>query len=85
LQNNPPDLCIGSSNLEAIAKRMGIPSVYFTNIVSARPVMLSSGVRPLVEQMKLLLSQKERFTSMRDFFADALDEIGVREPISMKL
>ncbi|MEI7556238.1 nitrogenase component 1 [Candidatus Chlorohelix sp.] len=84
LLNNPPDLCIGSSNLEAHAKRRGIPSVYFTNIVSARPLLLSSGVRPLVEQMKLILSQTNRYTAMRDFFADAAIEVGVREPISLK-
>jgi chlorophyllide a reductase subunit Y len=85
LKNNPPDLCTGSSNLEAVAKRMGIPSVYYTNIVSARPILLSSGVRPLVEHMKLILSQGQRYTTMRDFFAEADSEVSVREPIGIKL
>ncbi len=85
LENNPPDLCTGSSNLEAVAKRMGIPSVYYTNIVSARPILLSSGVRPLVEHMKLILSQGQRYSTMRDFFAEADSEVSVREPLGIKL
>jgi len=84
LERNPPDLCIGSSNLEAVAKRVGIPAVYYTNIVSARPILLSSGVRPLVEQMKLILGQANTFARMRDFFADTDLEVGRREPVSLK-
>jgi chlorophyllide a reductase subunit Y len=70
IKEHKPDIVFGSSNLEAVAKRLGIPSVYYTNIVSARPILLSAGVRPLVEQVKLILSQQKIYASMRDFFAD---------------
>lgn len=79
------DLVIGSSNLEAVAKKMGIPSVYYTNIVSSRPILLSAGVRPLVDQMKLLLRQVNTYRTMRDFFADADIEAGEREPVQMAI
>ena len=70
LAEQPYDLVIGSSNLEAVAKKMGVPSVYYTNIVSSRPILLAGGGRPLVDQMKLLLSQTQTYRTMRDFFAD---------------
>jgi 3,8-divinyl chlorophyllide a/chlorophyllide a reductase subunit Y len=70
IKEHKPDVVFGSSNLEAVAKRLGIPSVYYTNIVSARPILLSAGVRPLVEQVKLILSQQKIYANMRDFFAE---------------
>lgn len=78
-----PDLVIGSSNLEAVAKRRGIPSVYYTNIVAARPILLASGVRPLVDQMKTILDRANTFTTMRDFFAETLAEDPVREAVKL--
>jgi chlorophyllide a reductase subunit Y len=83
LEELSPDLVIGSSNLEAVAKKRGIPSVYYTNIVAARPILLSAGVRPLVDQMKLILGQLNTYRNMRDFFADVADEDHVREPLKL--
>ncbi len=81
LAEQPYDLVIGSSNLEAVAKKMGVPSVYYTNIVSSRPILLAGGVRPLIDQMKLLLSQTDTYRKMRDFFADTDIEAVHREPV----
>ncbi len=78
-----PDLVVGSSNLEAVAKRKGIPSVYYTNIVAARPILLAAGVKPLVDHMKLILSQLNTYQTMRDFFADVEAEEIVREPLKV--
>ncbi len=83
LEELNPDLVIGSSNLEAVAKRRGIPSVYYTNIVAARPILLAAGVRPLVDHMKLILSQRNTYQTMRDFFADVVDEAAPREPLKL--
>lgn len=85
LEELTPDLVIGSSNLEAVAKKRGIPSVYYTNIVAARPILLAAGVRPLVDQMKLILSQRTTYETMRDFFAEVDDEDNVREPLKIGL
>jgi len=83
LEELNPDLVIGSSNLEAVAKRRGIPSVYYTNIVAARPILLAAGVRPLVDHMKLILSQLNTYRTMRDFFAEVDDETEAREPLKV--
>jgi chlorophyllide a reductase subunit Y len=78
-----PDLVVGSSNMEAVAKRRGIPAVYYTNIVAARPIMLSGGVRPLVDQMKTIMNQANTYISMRDFFAETVAEDPVREAVRL--
>ncbi|MEI6042953.1 MAG: nitrogenase component 1 [Chloroflexota bacterium] len=83
LDEMAPDLVVGSSNIEAVAKRRGIPAVYYTNIVAGRPILLAAGVRPLVDQMKLILSQLNTYRNMRDFFADVDDDDHVREPLKV--
>ncbi len=83
LEEMRPDLVVGSSNLEAIAKRRGIPAVYYTNIVASRPILFASGVRPLVDQMKTILDRASTFTTMRDFFAETVASDPVREAIKL--
>ncbi len=83
LEQLNPDLVVGSSNLEAVAKRRGIPAVYYTNIVAARPIMFSAGVRPLVEHMKTILGQLNTYTAMRDFFAETVAADPVREAVKL--
>ncbi|HEX2914829.1 MAG TPA: nitrogenase component 1 [Chloroflexia bacterium] len=85
LEKLSPDLVVGSSNLEAVAKRRGIPAVYYTNIVAARPILLSTGVRPLVEHMQTVLKGASTFNYMRDFFAETLAEDPVREAIKLSI
>jgi chlorophyllide a reductase subunit Y len=34
-----PDLAIGTTPVVQKAKELGIPSLYFTNLISARPLM----------------------------------------------
>ncbi len=84
LDHYKPDLVIGSSNLEAVAKRRGIPAVYYTNIVAGRPIMLAAGVKPLVEQMKTILGGQNTYNYMRDFFAETLATDPVREAIKLQ-
>ena len=74
LKEYKPDLCVGSSNLEAVAKRMGIPAVYYTNIVSARPMLLSAGIVPIVDVLKGILNRLNTYQYMREFFADVDEE-----------
>lgn len=83
LKLSAPDFVAGSSNLEAVAKRRGIPAVYYTNIVAARPIVLAPGVRPLVDQIKTILERRTTFETMREFFADTVAEDPVREAIRM--
>ena len=81
LDHYKPDLVVGSSNLEAVAKRRGIPAVYYTNIVAARPILLAAGVKPLVDHMKTILNGQNNYNFMRDFFAETLASDPVREAI----
>ena len=38
-----PDLAIGTTPLVQKAKKLGIPAIYFTNMVSARPLFGPAG------------------------------------------
>lgn len=64
-----PDLAIGTTPVVQKAKELGIPSLYFTNLISARPLMGPAGAGSLAQVVNAALSNKERFDRMRDFFA----------------
>jgi chlorophyllide a reductase subunit Y len=68
LRENQPDLAIGTTPVVQEAKQLGIPSLYFTNLISARPLMGPAGAGSLAQVINAALGNKARFDQMRDFF-----------------
>ena len=64
-----PDLALGTTPLVQAAKEQGTPAVYFTNIVSARPLMGAAGAASLPAIVAAQLRGRERFARMIGFFA----------------
>ncbi len=63
-----PDLAIGTTPVVQAAKELGLPSLYFTNLISARPLMGPAGAGSLAQVINAALASKGRFEEMRDFF-----------------
>ncbi|WP_448586477.1 chlorophyllide a reductase subunit Y [Thermaurantiacus sp.] len=63
-----PDLAIGTTPVVQHAKSQAIPALYFTNLISARPLMGPAGAGSLAEVVNGALANRERFDRMRDFF-----------------
>lgn len=63
-----PDLAIGTTPVVQAAKEMTIPALYFTNLISARPLMGPAGAGSLAQVINAALANKERFSRMHDFF-----------------
>jgi chlorophyllide a reductase subunit Y len=64
-----PDLAIGTTPVVQAAKEATIPALYFTNLISARPLMGPAGAGSLAAVVNAALANKERFNTMKDFFA----------------
>ena len=63
-----PDLVIGTTPVVQHAKQKGTPSLYFTNLISARPLMGPAGAGSLGEVVNAAIAGKARMDKMRDFF-----------------
>jgi 3,8-divinyl chlorophyllide a/chlorophyllide a reductase subunit Y len=63
-----PDLAIGTTPVVQYAKSRAIPSLYFTNLISARPLMGPAGAGSLATVINAAMGNKTRFDAMRDFF-----------------
>ncbi|MFD1341223.1 chlorophyllide a reductase subunit Y [Litorisediminicola beolgyonensis] len=63
-----PDLAIGTTPVVQKAKELGIPALYYTNLISARPLMGPAGAGALAEIVNAAIAGKERMTRMRAFF-----------------
>jgi len=63
-----PDLAIGTTPVVQAAKELGIPSLYFTNLISARPLMGPAGAGSLAQVINGAISNKSRFDEMKAFF-----------------
>ncbi len=70
-----PDLAIGTTPLVQKAKELGIPAIYFTNMVSARPLFGAAGVGALASIVATQARGKDRFERMVAFF----DSVGTGE------
>jgi chlorophyllide a reductase subunit Y len=78
-----PQLAIGTTPVVQAAKEARIPSLYFTNLISARPLMGAAGAGSLVQVMQAAMANQARFDTMHAFFGDVGqgDRAGVwREP-----
>lgn len=63
-----PDLAIGTTPIVQKAKQKSIPSLYFTNLISARPLMGPAGAGSLAQVINAAIANKERFDKMSEFF-----------------
>ena len=64
-----PDLAIGTTPVVQKAKELTIPALYFTNLISARPLMGPAGAGSLATVVNAALGNKARFETMQEFFA----------------
>ena len=64
-----PDLAIGTTPVVQKAKERGIPALYFTNLISARPLMGPAGAGSIAEVVNGAMASKPRFDAMKAFFA----------------
>jgi chlorophyllide a reductase subunit Y len=63
-----PDLAVGTTPVVQKAKAMAIPALYFTNLISARPLMGVAGAGSLAHIVNTAIANKPRFDEMREFF-----------------
>ncbi len=75
MRETRPDLAVGTTPLVQQAKALGIPALYFTNMVSARPLFGPAGAAALAGIVAAQVKGRERFGRMVSFF----DNVGVGE------
>lgn len=63
-----PDLAIGTTPVVQKAKAKGIPSLYFTNLISARPLMGPAGSGSLSQIVNAAIANRDRMADMKAFF-----------------
>jgi chlorophyllide a reductase subunit Y len=70
MQEFEPDLAIGTTPVVQKAKELTIPSLYFTNLISARPLFGPAGAGSLGQVVNAAIANKARFDEMKSFFGD---------------
>jgi chlorophyllide a reductase subunit Y len=75
MQQTNPDLAIGTTPVVQKAKELSIPSLYFTNMISARPLMGAAGAGALAQVINAAIAGRYRFERMTSFF----DGVGTGE------
>ncbi len=63
-----PDLAIGTTPVVQKAKELAIPALYFTNLISARPLMGPAGAGSLGQVVNAAIAGKARMDDMKAFF-----------------
>jgi len=63
-----PDLAIGTTPVVQKAKELAIPALYFTNLISARPLMGPAGAGSLAQVINAAMGNKARMEGMKAFF-----------------
>jgi chlorophyllide a reductase subunit Y len=78
-----PDLAIGTTPVVQKAKEAAIPALYFTNLISARPLMGPAGAGSLAAVVNAAIANKARFDKMSEFFdgVGTGDHAGVWEDV----
>ena len=65
-----PDLAVGTTPVVQKGKELGIPSLYFTNLISARPLMGPAGAGSLAQVVNAAMGNKDRMAKMKSFFEE---------------
>ena len=68
LEEYEPDLAIGTTPLVQAAKSRATPALYFTNLISARPLMGVAGAGSIAQVINAAMANGERFDTMKNFF-----------------
>ncbi len=78
-----PQLAIGTTPVVQAAKESSIPSLYYTNLISARPLMGVAGAGSLIQVINAAMGNQHRFDEMKDFFGSVGngDRAGVWEDV----
>jgi 3,8-divinyl chlorophyllide a/chlorophyllide a reductase subunit Y len=63
-----PDLVIGTTALDSFAKERGIPAIYYTNNISARPIFFASGAASVLGMIAGLIQKKDVYRKMKEYF-----------------
>jgi 3,8-divinyl chlorophyllide a/chlorophyllide a reductase subunit Y len=63
-----PNLAIGTTPVVQHAKAKAIPGLYFTNLISARPLMGPAGAGSLAQVVNMAINNRVRFEKMQEFF-----------------
>ena len=64
-----PDLVLGTTPVVQASKEAGTPALYFTNLISARPIFGPAGAGGIAEVVGGAIGGRERLNRMRAFFA----------------
>ena len=64
-----PDLAVGTTPLVQWCRERSIPALYFTNVVSARPLLGAAGPPSLAAAVRAAIGNRARHARMREFFA----------------
>lgn len=64
-----PNVAIGTTPVVQHAKERATPALYFTNLISARPLMGPAGAGSLAQVVNAAVASKGRFDEMKAFFA----------------
>lgn len=65
-----PDLVVGTTSLDSYVKELGIPAVYYTNIISSRPIYFAQGASVMLDLIQSLMKKQPAFEKMKRFFED---------------
>lgn len=68
IQEFKPDLAIGTTPVVQKAKESRTPALYFTNLVSARPLFGPAGAGSLAQVINAAIAGQTRLDAMNDFF-----------------
>ena len=63
-----PDLVIGTTALDSFVKEQGIPAIYYTNNISARPIFFASGAASVLGMIAGLIQKKDVYKKMKEYF-----------------
>jgi chlorophyllide a reductase subunit Y len=77
-----PDLAIGTTPVVQKAKENGIPAVYFTNIMSSRPLFGIPGAAALASSIAAQSRGRERFARMVSFFGSTPEAAPAAGPVA---
>ncbi|MDJ0943146.1 MAG: chlorophyllide a reductase subunit Y [Kiloniellales bacterium] len=65
-----PDVAVGTTPVVQKAKELAIPALYFTNLISARPLMGVAGAGVLGQLINGAIANRGRFDRMKAFFGE---------------
>lgn len=70
LTDRPYDCVIGTTPLCSHAKELGIPSIYYTNAIATRSMMLADGAADVLALVTQTVRAKPRYDRIARFFAE---------------